>query len=471
VKLQTVIAVVLSAALSGFVGAQVVTFELATDATGLTGVDKGQAAWIDYNDDGWTDLQTAEAIWGNDSGKTFVKDGPGGRHNAWADFNNDGFIDFFSAGTGIISFQNADGTYTVTRLSDRMNKVSDGAACVDFDGNGLVDIYWGGYEFNGNNQPDSLYLNLDNGSRIVKVWHTKGPSQAARGITTCDFDNDGDTDIYITQYRLQPNALLINGGVGQKGSERAGQFSDGAVAQGVTGGNGNGIGSAWGDLDNDGLFDLFASNFAKHGQPQSRFLKNYGPEHGHRFKNMGQCGLHYQASYGSPALGDYDNDGDLDLFLTTIYENDAAVLYRNDGDWNFTNVTGEAGLRGIRSTTQAAWGDFDNDGDLDLISGGQLWRNKGAAGNWLKVKLRGSDIRINRAAIGAQVRIKLGDKTLSRQVESSTGRGNMNDMTLHFGLGGYSENVELEISWPYIKGKQTVTTKVNTMLSVAMDVP
>ena len=106
------------------------------------------------------------------------------------------------------------------------------------------------------------------------------------------------------------------------------------------------------------------------------------------------------------------------------------------------------------------------------MSGGQLWRNKGAAGNWLKVKLRGGgDIRINRAAIGAQVRIKLGDKTLSRQVESSTGRGNMNDMTLHFGLGGHSENVELEISWPYIKGKQTVTAKVSTMLSVVMDVP
>ena len=85
-RLHTVIAIALFAALSGSVGAQVVTFELATDATGLTGVGKGQAAWIDYNDDGWTDLQTAEAIWGNDSGKTFVKDGPGGRHNAWADF-------------------------------------------------------------------------------------------------------------------------------------------------------------------------------------------------------------------------------------------------------------------------------------------------------------------------------------------------------------------------------------------------
>ena len=147
------------------------------------------------------------------------------------------------------------------------------------------------------------------------------------------------------------------------------------------------------------------------------------------------------------------------------------MLYRNDGDWNFTNVTGEAGLRGIRSTTQAAWGDFDNDGDLDLMSGGQLWRNKGTAGNWLKVKLRGSDVRINRTAVGAQVRIKLGDKTLSRQVESSTGRGNMNDMTLHFGLGGYSENVELEISWPYIKGRQNAIAKVNTMLSIVMDVP
>ena len=168
--------------------------------------------------------------------------------------------------------------------------------------------------------------------------------------------------------------------------------------------------------------------------------------------------MHYQTSYGSPALADYDNDGDLDLFLTTIDGNDAAVLYRNDGNWNFHNVTGEAGLRGIRGTMQAAWSDFDNDGDLDLMSGGQLWRNKGTTGNWLKVKLKGSDSRVNRAAIGGQV-------------ESSTGRGNMNDLTLHFGLGTHSEDVELEISWPYMQEKQTVTAQVNRVVTVNMALP
>ena len=469
-KLHFAIVTALIVAITEYAGAQHVSFERVTGAAGLTGAGTNQAAWVDYNNDGWADLHTTKALWSNRRGKAFVRSGPGGQSNTWADLNNDGRLDFFNPGSGTVSYQKVDGTFTSDKLPDRVNKVSDGGTCVDLDGNGRADLYWGGYESDGAPQPDSLYLNI-NGRGMIKVWHSPDPLQPTRGITTCDFDNDGDTDIYVTRYRLEPNALLVNGGIGQKDGQKTGSFGMGASYHRVTGGNGYGIGSAWGDLDNDGLFDLFAGNAAKRGQPQSQFLKNLGPDQQFRFENQGQCGLHYQKSYGSPALGDYDNDGDLDLFLTTIQGTDTAVLYRNDGDWNFTHVTGEAGLQGIHRTMQAAWGDFDNDGDLDLMSGGQLWRNKGPAGNWLKVKLEGSDARVNRAAIGAQVRIKLGDKTLTRQVESSTGRGNMNDLTMHFGLAAHSQDVELEISWPYIKEKQTVTTPVNRLVTVTMAVP
>ena len=277
VKVQITIVIALIVAATVDAGAQHVSFELATDAAGLTGVGKDQAAWVDYNDDGWTDLQTAKAIWANNRGKTFVKSGPGGLYNAWADLNNNGRIDFFNPGSGTVNFQNADGTFKPVQLPDRVNKVSDGGTCADVDGNGRADLYWGGYELERVSQPDALYLNISR-LGIVKVWHKQDPTHPTRGITACDFDNDGDTDIYLTRYRLEPNALLINGGVGKQGDSRTGSFAEGADVHGVTGSNGHGIGSAWGDLDNDGLFDLFAGNAAKPGQPQSQFLKNLGPD-------------------------------------------------------------------------------------------------------------------------------------------------------------------------------------------------
>ena len=115
----------------------------------------------------------------------------------------------------------------------------------------------------------------------------------------------------------------------------------------------------------------------------------------------------------------------------------------------------QLGLSGIFRHA-AAWGDYDNDGDLDLLSGGRLFRNPGNSNHWLKVRLEGGG-RVNRAAIGTQVRIRLGGRILTRQVEGATGEGNQNDLTLHFGLGGHNDRVELEIRWP-----DGSTQKLNT---------
>ncbi len=446
------------------ISAQPVSFENVTSPTGLTGVDSAQAAWIDYDGDGWTDLQTQTVLWHNETGKKFVKSGPSGLYNAWGDFNNDGRLEYFNPGSTVACFATDDGTFLQQHLPQRPMEVSDGGTVLDIDGDGLLDLYTGGYENNWVYQPDCIYKNLGN-QKFEMFWKSEGRAQPARGITACDFDNDGDTDIYVTHYRLEANVLWLNDGKGG--------LTNGAGSHGAAGGNGHGIGSAWGDIDNDGLIDLFAGNFAHGGQPQSQFLKNLGPAQGHHFENKGTCGLHYQESYGSPALGDCDNDGDLDLFFTTVYGGDQAVLYRNDGNWQFSNITTEAGLQNIRNTFQAAWGDFDNDGDLDLMAGGRLWRNNCTEGNWLKVKLQGSNTQptasgqtVNYAAIGAQVRIRLPNRVLTRQVEGGTGRGNMNEMTLHFGLGAHDGDVELEISWPYAKEIQTASAQANTTVTV-----
>ena len=110
-------------------------------------------------------------------------------------------------------------------------------------------------------------------------------------------------------------------------------------------------------------------------------------------------------------------------------------------------------MRGASSSLAAApydasWADFDNDGDLDLITnGGVLYRNKGNDNNWLKLKIAG-DASQGINAMGAEIRLSLPDRTLTRQVEGNTGQGNQNEVTaLHFGLGGHSASVQMEARW------------------------
>ena len=437
-----------------------VTFENVSETMGAGG--GGSAAWVDYDQDGWTDLQT-DALYHNQGGMKFVKTGPGNGGNSWCDFDNDGHLDYFESGGGQICFGKGDGTFDCQAVPKRPMSVSLGGACMDINGDGLVDIYCGGYEIWGKVAafPDAIYTNQ--GDREFEfTWKSMYP-YPARGITVADYNNDGATDIYVSNYRLRGNILW-------RGT-KSGQFAFASVESGVLGGSAHTIGSAFGDIDSDGNIDLFVGNFAHAGQQQSIFFRNLGAAENYKFENKGTCGVIYQESYASPALGDYDNDGDLDLYFTTVYGHNHAKFFRNDGDWNFTEISGPAGLGGMPPTYQAAWGDYDNDGDLDLATGGRLYRNQGAPGNWLKVKLRGDatvDQRggVNRAAIGAQVRIQLDDRVLTRQVASATGQGNMNDLTLHFGLGDHTGQVELEIMWPYTVEKQRVRAEVNRVISV-----
>ena len=125
----------------------------------------------------------------------------------------------------------------------------------------------------------------------------------------------------------------------------------------------------------------------------------------------------------------------------------------------FQDKTAALGL--ALGTDQACWADYDNDGDLDFVSGGKLFVNAGAPNtHWLEVKLLGDSKRVHASAIGTQVRIKLKDKTLTRQVEAGTGEGNQNDLTLHFGLGTEKGRVSLEILWP--DGKTQTIQRVKT---------
>jgi enediyne biosynthesis protein E4 len=445
-------------------------FQNVTDEVGLKDLaPMGQVAWGDYNNDGWVDLLVEGALWRNESGKKFTKvEGfpRGETRGIWADYDNDGFLDFYSWVNGKL-YHNIEGKRfedaSDTLPSNLPMKVRGAACWGDLDGDGYVDLYVSGNENDQEGQWPSVILRNEAGKRFNEAWRTPG-TQRTRGVTMADFDESGRLSIFISNYRLQPKNVWYNDG-GFKFHDVAAER--GVIGSGTLGCYGHSIGSCWGDLDNDGLFDLFVANFSHPDsyQDRPRFYKNLGAAGGFKFQDMSaKAGLKWQESFYSATLGDYDNDGYLDLFYTTCYAGDHSVLYHNNGDWTFTDVTAESGITS-KQTYCGAWADFDNDGRLDLLSEGRLYRNVGPANHWLKIHLEGAG-KINRAAIGTQVRVFLGKQTLTRQVEGATGEGNQNDLTLHFGLGSWTADVPVEVRWT--DGTvQTFQTKPDQMISLS----
>lgn len=289
---------------------------------------------------------------------------PGALANAWADFDGDGDPDLavsMKSGAVLLFRNDSEGFMEVGAeiglpvSGDELRGLSWG----DFDGDGDPDLYAGS---NVSPIPSRSYLFRNDGGQFVEVAEAVGaplPGRFSRQANWVDFDGDGDLDLYAAN-RAGANRLLRNDGFQDRLGFEALPYGFGAADIRRT------VGACWFDADGDGDLDLFLAN-------QSGDSDAFWRNDGERFIDVAsELGVDQtQRTLGEGGVGcapgDYDNDGDLDLFVGTYGINH---LYQNtltEGRFGFRDVAEEAGLLDPHSVVGAAWGDADNDGDLDLF--------------------------------------------------------------------------------------------------------
>jgi hypothetical protein len=213
---------------------------------------------------------------------------------------------------------------------------------------------------------------------------------------------------------------------------------------------------AWGDYDNDGYMDLIVANGVCACNESNFLYRNNGDGTFTRMTNS-TIGSLITDPGGVYAWGDYDNDGFLDLFVASAPPRD--YLYHNNGDGSFTRILTSSLANDVgKNAVSCAWGDYDNDGFLDLfvargadaaVESNLLYRNNGNSNAWVKVKLVGT--ASNRSAIGAKVRVlaTIGGRTFWQMREINTGSGfGAGPLEAHFGLGDTTNIDLMRIEWP-----------------------
>ena len=472
-------------------------------------------AFFDYDNDGWMDIfllsgssmagapsGASNRLYRNNRDGTFsdVTEKSGLRFTGWGsgvcvgDYNNDGWEDLFCTfyGQNKLYRNNGDGTFTdVTKQAGLENsKTRWGAGCtfVDYNRDGHLDLFVSNYvQFDATHIPKpgqdvycnwkgvpvncgprglppgyhSLYRNNGNGTFTdVSVQAGIDGLRSSYGMTVvaADFDEDGWPDIFVA-CDSTPSLLLMN--------QRNGTFREEGVVRGVAlsddGMEQAGMGVGVGDYDLDGHLDLFKTHFT---DDTGGLFHNNGKAEFENTTMAAHVGTENRYICWGAGIVDLDNDGFPDLFMTagSVYpevektllqypNKNPRVVFRNLGNGSFEELIEEAGpgVAAAHSSRGCAFGDFDNDGDLDILivnlsETPSLLRNDVSGNNhWLKVKLVGT--KSNRSAIGARVLARYGRKIQAQEVLSQSSFYSASDRRLHFGLGGET-SADLEIRWP-----------------------
>jgi len=429
------------------------------------------------------------------------------------DYNNDGFEDLFVTyfGHNRLYRNNGNGTFTdVTTqagLSSKNIRFGSGCTFIDYNRDGYLDLFVSNYadvtietlplpslerpncNFEGvpvNCGPSGLPLpthllyrnNGDGTFTDVSKESGVGALRASYGLTAAafDVDDDGWPDIFVA-CDTTPSMLLMN--------NHDGTFRDEALLRGVAlsddGKEMAGMGVGIGDYDCDGHLDIVRTHYMNQA---TGLYRNDGKGN---FEDVTtQAGLIHERRFVSWGIGlvDLDNDGYPDIFLVTgqVYpeldlvnpkypRKGPRILFRNRGDGTFLQIPEEsqAAFSARHVSRGCAFGDFDNDGDLDILIMNQndpptLLRNDQPANNhWIKIRLHGT--KSNRSALGSRVTVRYAGKAQVQELMSQSSYVSSNDPRLHFGLGS-AESVDIEVRWPLGLVEQHKAVTVNRLITL-----
>lgn len=471
-------------------------------------------AFFDYDNDGWLDILllsgsqldnpprlATNRLYKNRRDGTFVEvtRQAGLERTGWAnsvtiaDYDNDGFEDIFITcwGQNVLYHNNGDGTFTdVTEKAGLLEPGPalwhSGATWIDYDRDGHLDLFVATYlDFDQTRIPrpgatsNCRYMDVpvNCGPRGLtptthKLYHNRGDGtfidvsevsgigklggSFAMTAVAGDYDEDGWPDIFVA-CDSTPSFLLMNqhdGTFREEGLERGVALSQDGQEQA-------GMGVAVGDFDFDGHSDIVVTHFMK--DTPALYVNN---GKGTFDEESLRAGLGVETRYvgWGAAAEDFDNDGRPDLFTVTgsIYPELEArfpewpyrtprLMYRNlrNGKFELIDDAGP-GVAACHSSRGAAVGDFDNDGDMDILimnmgEPPSLLRNDiKTIQNWLKVKLVGT--RSNRSAIGTRVVAEYGGRKQVKEVAAQSSFYSVNDRRLHFGLGA-ERSAALTVFW------------------------